>query len=79
MTAWGGKPSRPVPVRVSQTVENALSMMTACMEELREAGFAVTADMVLMARVDLLVRIHGVSEAELDQLIEAIATARKPD
>lgn len=44
-------------------------MISACIIDLQAAGFAETADILAIARLDLLARLHGVSDEELELLI----------
>jgi|GEM_PF-1302603 len=53
-------------------------MISACMVELQAAGFAETADMLAIARLDLLARLHGVSDEELELLITGPKNAPPP-
>ena len=49
--------------------EDVVRMISACIIDLQAAGFAETADILAIARLDLLARLHGVSDEELELLI----------
>ena len=57
---------------VGQALERVVSAITICIADLRQAGFDATADMLAIARIDLLARLHDVADEELDRLVEAI-------
>ena len=42
--------------------------LSDCIEKLAAAGFHGTADLVRLAKLDLLVRVHGIDDSELDAL-----------
>jgi len=46
-------------------------LITACIAELKKAGYGQTAEILAIARLDLLACRHGVSEEEMDFLISA--------
>ncbi|MDR3527680.1 MAG: hypothetical protein P4L57_10395 [Rhizomicrobium sp.] len=50
-------------------------MITACIVELQAAGYGETAEILAIARLDLLARLHGVSEEELEFLISGPSAA----
>lgn len=56
-------------------MKGVVGLISMCIEELRRAGFRETAEILAVARLDLLARRYGVSDAELDR---QITTARKP-
>jgi len=58
-------------VRPDAAAENVVALITACIAEVRAAGFAETAEILAIARIDLLARLYGVSEEELECIIAA--------
>jgi hypothetical protein len=56
------------------SAETVVSKITACIGQLQAAGYLQTAEILAIARLDLLVRLHGVSDEELEFLICAPQT-----
>ncbi|MDE2182477.1 MAG: hypothetical protein KGJ78_05595 [Alphaproteobacteria bacterium] len=58
-------------------MEQLAVQISNCAAELSEAGLAETAELLAIARVDLMVRLHDISEGELDQLAQAASRPRR--
>jgi len=55
----------------ASAVEGVVSSISGCIVQLTAMGFTQTADILAIARLDLLAQLHGVSDAELECLITA--------
>jgi hypothetical protein len=63
----------PAPHLRKPAAENLVGMIDACIEDVRQAGFAQTADMLAIARLDLLANLHGIGDEEFDDLLASAA------
>lgn len=51
-----------------QTLQNIVAAIDSCIDKVASAQLSETAALLRIARLDLMVRIHGISERELEQL-----------
>lgn len=59
--------------------ENLLGAITACLAQVQAAGYAQTAEILAIARLDLLARLHGFSDAELEAVVALAAGGAGPE
>jgi len=62
----------------ASTVQDVVAKISACIVQLRAAGYGETAEILAIARLDLLARLHGLSDEELELLIASIEEGASP-
>lgn len=54
-----------------------MAMISLCIAEMRAIGYHETADILAVAKVDLLARLNGVTDAEMEALLELPCVAEE--
>lgn len=76
------RPARPSAVRPDvrpsrRSGEDLVALLTSCIEKVQTAGYPETAEMLAIARLDLLARVFGLGDDELELLVAAAAKKKK--
>lgn len=63
---------------MAERLQAILATIDQQMDVLRELGLDGTAHMLAIAKLDLQMRLHGISDEELNALCEALESANHP-